>query len=231
MKKLAILVISVLLLVGCGKDKPNEPNPVEPVSIITLTSPAQNSACITGTAISASQSAVELKWDKVNNATLYTITIKDLLTGTSTDYTATQNQFTASLNRNTPYAWSVATQASVAAVISKSEIWKFYNAGNGITWYAPFPADNLMPSWDQSVTTISGKTTLTWTGGDADNDILNYDVYLGTTSSPPLLKKEIAEAKLENVELTSKVNYYWKVVTRDKSGNTSESGVVPFTVK
>ncbi|RZK60464.1 MAG: hypothetical protein EOO91_01320 [Pedobacter sp.] len=234
MRKLAFIFIAFLLLASCDNGDapdPTPPAPVEPTGVITLTSPVQNSICITGTVLSANQSAVELKWDKFANATSYTVTIKDLLNNTVTNFTTDQNQYTANLNRNTPYSWSVTAQASVSPKTAKSESWKFYNAGSGITSYAPFPADNLSPNRDQVVTTVAGKTTLTWTGSDADNDILNYDIYLGTTTTLTLLKREVIETKLENVELISKASYYWKVVTRDKNGNTSESVVIPFTVK
>lgn len=227
MRKLAFTFIAFLFLISCKKkgDTPDS------TGVINLASPAQNSICITGTVISATQSAVELKWGKLANATSYTVTVKDLLTNTVTNFTTDQNQYTANLNRNTPYSWNVVAQASVSPKTAKSESWKFYNAGNGVTSYAPFPADNLVPSRDQVVTTVAGKTTLTWTGSDADNDILNYDVYLSTITTPTLLKKEIPNQKLENVELTSNSTYYWKVVTRDKNGNTSESAIISFTVK
>jgi hypothetical protein len=231
MRKVIFIIAVALLSLGCKKSKPGiEPAPIDAIGAVTLSSPAQNSICITGTVISASKSDVELKWAKVAGATNYVVTIKDLSAGTNATFTTDQNQYTATLNRNTPYAWSVFAQAG-SGKTSQSETWKFYNAGSGTISYSPFPADNLVPSKNQVLTIINGKTTLSWTGSDADNDILNYDVYLGTITSPPLLKKEILESKLEDVALTANLTYYWKVVTRDKNGNTSESDVIPFSVK
>jgi len=231
MKKLIFITFVALLSLSCKKSKPEpEPTPIDPVGVITLSSPAQNSICITGTVISTTKSDVELKWTKVASATNYIVTIKDLSTGASSMFTSSENQFLATLNRNTPYAWSVAAQGALGKT-AQSETWKFYNSGSGTLSYSPFPADNLVPGKNQTLTTTNGKATLSWTGSDADNDILNYDVYLGSTTSPPLLKKEILESKLENVDLVANLTYYWKVVTRDKNGNTSESDIVRFSVK
>lgn len=235
MSRIIFLFIIIISVSGCKKKESTpQPEPVEPVETvgtISLIAPAQNSICITGTVISANQSSVELKWDKVPNATSYTVSIKDLSTDVTSTFTTDQILYSATLNRNTPYSWSVKAQANVPPKTAKSDTWKFYNAGSGTVSYAPFPADNLSPGKDESVSAVAGKITLTWKGSDVDNDILNYDVYLGTVKAPPLLKKEITEEKLENVDVTTKTTYYWKVITRDKKGNTSESAVNSFSIK
>lgn len=232
MRNIIFIVTVILLSIGCKKNKSEtiDPDPVNPLGAVTLSLPEQNSICITGTIISAVQSNVELRWEKVTNATKYVVSVKDLLTGTNSIFTTNKNVYIATLSRNTPYAWDVTAQGATSDKTSKSAIWKFYNAGDGVISYAPFPADHLTPTINQTVTAINGKITLSWTGSDTDNDILNYDIYLGTSTSPSLFKKEVLASKLENVELTGKLTYYWKVITRDKTGNTSESDMIRFTV-
>ncbi|WP_406825643.1 hypothetical protein [Pedobacter sp. KACC 23697] len=225
-------MIVILLSAGCKKNNPEtiDPDPVNPLGAVTLSLPEQNSICTTGTVISPVQSNVELRWENVANATKYVVTVKDLLTGTNSTFTTDKNVYIATLSRNTPYAWDVTAQGVTSDKTSKSVTWKFYNAGDGVISYVPFPADHLIPAINQIVTATNGKITLSWTGSDADNDILNYDIYLGTTTSPSLFKKEVLESKLENVELTGKLTYYWKVITRDRNGNTSESDMIRFAV-
>lgn len=232
MKNIIFIIVVILLSVGCKKNKPEtiDPDPVNPLGAVSLSLPENNSICVTGSVVSAAQSNVELKWETVTNATKYVVTVKDLLTGINSTFTTDKNLYIATLSRNNPYAWEVVAQGVSSDKTSKSATWKFYNAGNGITSYSPFPADHLIPAINQAVTAINGKITLSWIGSDADNDILNYDIYLGTTTSPSLFKKEVLLSKLENVELTGKLTYYWKVITRDKNGNTSESDVIRFTV-
>jgi len=53
---------------------------------------------------------------------------------------------------------------------------------------------------------------------------------LGTTNSPSVLQSNLTTSVLNNVTVNSAVTYYWKVVTKDLKGNTSDSGVYSFTV-
>jgi hypothetical protein len=95
--------------------------------------------------------------------------------------------------------------------------------------HAPFPADNLIPSLGQTISSTNNKVTLSWTAIDIDNDIAGYDVYFGTLSVPALYKKNLTTPVLD-VAVTPATKYYWKVITKDAVGNTSESDVIQFTV-
>ena len=57
-----------------------------------------------------------------------------------------------------------------------------------------------------------------------------FKVYLGTTNSPSVLQSNQIASVLSNVSVSSATTYYWKVVTKDLKGNTSDSGVYSFTV-
>jgi hypothetical protein len=63
---------------------------------------------------------------------------------------------------------------------------------------------------------------LEWTGGDTDpGDILTYDVYLGTTTPPPLVSQHQAATTYDAVGLEANATYYWRVVAWDEEGLSS----------
>jgi len=228
-KRLSIILTSFALIIiaGCGK---NSTNSIADPTAVTLTFPAQNSACTTGTVISATQSTIVFTWNSASNADSYEIDIKNLLTSTIVTQTVTTNQYTATLLRDTPYSWYVVSKSNSSSTTAKSDVWKFYNAGLGTISHPPFPADALTPTFGQNVTATAGAIKLSWAGSDPDNDIAGYDVYFGTTATPALSKANVTDMFLNGVSVTSGTTYYWKVITKDNQGNTSDSGVFQFKV-
>jgi hypothetical protein len=191
----------------------------------TLTYPAQNSVCTSGAVISTTQSTITFTWNNASNTDNYEISIKNLLTNAVTILNASTNQISANLDRDTPYSWYVLSKSS-SLITAKSEVWKFYNAGTGSVSHPPFPADNLSIVFGQGA--ASGTVNLTWAANDPDNDISGYDVYFGTTSSPTAYKVGSTDKFLNGLTITSGTTYYWKVITRDVAGNTSDSGIFQF---
>jgi hypothetical protein len=225
-----LVLLSACLLLGCGKHSNNNPAPANDPGQATLTFPLQNSSCTTGTVLSNTQSSITFNWLASANTESYEIDIKNLLTNTTTSQTATNNQLTVSLSRNTPYSWYVVSKSSQSTKTAQSAVWKFYNSGLGATSHPPFPADLTAPGLAQNVTATSNAINLTWGGSDADNDITDYDVYFGTAATPPLLKSGVTDMFLNNVSVTSVTTYYWKIVTKDSQGNTSDSDIYQFKV-
>jgi len=225
---LYILSASFLLLIIASCTK-NNTAPPDPVAVI-LTFPAQSSACTTGTVISATQSTIGFTWNSAANADSYEIDIKNLLTGTVTTQTVTTNQYQATLLRDTPYSWYIVSKSNAVTTTAKSEVWKFYNAGLGTVSHLPFPADVMTPAYGQNVTATGGTINLSWTGSDPDNDIAGYDVYFGTNTTPVLSKSNVTSMFVNSVAVTSGTTYYWKVITKDNQGNTSDSGIFQFKV-
>ena len=226
MKKIFLLFM-IIFLASCSKD--SAPTVVSPDKA-TLTFPAQNQLCTNGSVISTTQSSIIFTWNASANTDSYELDIKNLLTNTTATQTVTTNQATVTLLRNTPYSWFVVSKSVSTTATSQSDTWKFYNAGLGTISYAPFPAAIISPTYAQNVTASGGKLNLTWTGSDVDNDIVGYDVYLGTSATPALLQSNIANMFLNNVSVTSGTTYYWQVVTKDSQGNTSASDVYLFKV-
>ncbi|MEO6520594.1 MAG: hypothetical protein ABIN91_02880 [Mucilaginibacter sp.] len=225
-KYIIIITLATTFIVGCGKNNTTPPDP----EVTTLTFPAQNSACTTGAIISSTQSSIVFTWNSAGNTDSYEIDIKNLLTGTVATQIVTANQYTVTLLRDTPYSWYVVSMSRSSATTAKSDVWKFYNAGVGTVSHPPFPADNLSPAYGQNVTPTTGAINLGWTAIDPDNDIAGYDIYVGTTTTPALFKSNITDKFVNGVTVTSGTTYYWKVITKDVAGNTSDSGVFQFKV-
>ena len=224
MKCLIYSILIALVCAGCGKKDELFPEKS------TLLLPAQNSVCITGTVTSATQSIVTFNWLVTKNTDTYEISIKNLLTSTIISQAVATNQAQISLLRNTPYSWYVVSKLATVAVFAQSDSWKFYNSGPGVVTYAPFPADVTSPTYDQNILATTTSVSLSWKGASTDNNIIGYDVYFGTTTTPALLKNNVTDMFLNYVSITSGTTYYWKVVTRDANGNTSDSGISRFKV-
>jgi len=228
----AILSVSVILMLfGCGGKSSTSPTNTVPVAAV-LSAPAQNSICITGTSVSSTESSVTFTWAAATNADNYELYIKNLITATTaTQANITATTATVTLLKGTPYSWYVVSKSSKSTTTAQSNIYKFYNAGDGVVSYAPFPATIVAPTFAQNVTAAAGTITLTWTGTSVNTGtIASYDVYFGTSANPPVYVTAITSSFLNSVVVTSKTTYYWKIITHDIAGNTSDSGVYQFTV-
>ena len=218
----------MLLMAACGKKSDPLPSIAPSPGKAALAFPAQDAACTTGTVLSATQSAITFNWVAATNTDSYLIGIKNLLNQTIHYKIATVTQLTDTLLRNTPYSWFVVSRSKTVADTAKSDMRKFYNAGPGTVAYAPFPADITSPTLNQNITGTT--VNLVWRGSSIDNDITGYDVYLGTGTAPALYKSNVIDMFLNAVPVSSGNTYYWKIVTKDLIGNTSDSGVFSFKV-
>jgi hypothetical protein len=230
MKSKLLIAVLFLIVTGCGKKNTpgTTPNLIPGKAVLTL--PKQNEACISGTIISSIQSSVLFTWVASSNADSYDLSLKNLLTGSTTSQTTSTTQLQITLFRNTPYSWYIVSKSSKSATTAQSDTWKFYNAGVGTVSYAPYPADVVAPAIDQNVAAPAGTVNLSWKGNSVDGNIASYDVYFGTSTSPGALKTNVTDSFYNNVSVTSGSQYYWKIVTKDTNGNTSYSGLFQFKV-
>lgn len=224
------LIIITAFIAGCAANGDKEEEIAPPPAKAVLIAPAQNELCTQGTIISATESTVILQWSAAENAQGYELNIKDLEAGTTTSKLTTATQLSVTLKRNTPYSWYVKSGSSLNTATALSDTWRFYNAGPAAVNYAPFPADLIAPALGQSVTAAGGKIAISWAGNDVDNDIESYDVYLSDVATPTLLTSGITTNSLNDIAVVSGKQYYWKVITKDKKGNKSESGIHYFKV-
>ncbi|MFH1098041.1 MAG: PEGA domain-containing protein [Candidatus Desantisbacteria bacterium] len=74
--------------------------------------------------------------------------------------------------------------------------------------------------------------TLSWTGGDPDiKDIVTYDIYLGTSTIPPLIYSIQGETFYNPGTFSYGNTYYWKIVAKDSYGACSTSPMWSFSAE
>ena len=225
MRRLFILTLLTYTLSSCGGGNEAPPAP----TAATLSSPVNNEACTTGTVISETESRITFSWLAGTNADSYELVVTNLLNQTQQIQAAISTTAELTLKRNTPYSWYVLSKSSKNPTTANSTTWKFYNAGPASSTYPPYPAEIVSPTLGQNLTPINGKINLQWRGSDADNDIINYDIYLGTSGTNlTLIKSQHTTSTLADVAVNANTTYYWKVITRDAKGNTSDSGLFEF---
>lgn len=224
---ISAIILLILVVPGCKKKE----RTVLPPGKAMLISPLNNEACTTGKAISETESVLLFEWKPPSNTESYNLTLKNLKTGEVIVKESKVTNLELRILKNTPYSWFVSSRSSQTVDIAQSDTWKFYNSGPGETSNAPFPAEATKPSMGQTATAINGKITLDWEGTDVDDDISNYEVYIGLNNLPMLLKSDVSESILNDVAVESGKTYFWKIVSRDSKGNTSGSAVFQFIVE
>jgi len=226
-KQILVLFSGLLIAAGCSSNKKS--NPIPPPQQALLVFPALNALCNQGTPVAAGESSVTFKWNNGANADSYELNIKNLLNGAVTTQSATGTQLPVTLAENTPYSWWVVSRSDKSILTATTDPWKFYNSGPGTVNYAPFPAELISPGSNQSVSASNGALTLSWKGSAVDSGVLTYDLYFGPASNPGLLKSGLMASQY-GVMVSAGTIYYWKIVTRDANGNSSDSGVSEFSV-
>lgn len=223
MRYLYVLIVAVLLL-GCKKKEPPKP----PESVL-LVFPEQNSECTTGEDISTTTSQVEFRWQASSNTETYELIVTNLNNGNKQDVTVANTRAILPIEKGTPYSWVVISKNSAVLQTASSPTWNFYNSGFATT-YAPFPAEIVAPKMGATVfKDINNEVELSWLGSDVDDDIVGYEIYFSTTNPPEaLIFSPGGNAAARKVTVTANTVYYWRVLTRDSEGNTSDSGIFEF---
>jgi hypothetical protein len=85
--------------------------------------------------------------------------------------------------------------------------------------------------FNQVIAASGGTISLKWTGSSVTQNIVSYNVYFGTSNTPPLLKLGVTDSFINGVSVTSGTMYYWHVGTLDSNGNYTDSGLYQFTVQ
>lgn len=223
MRKYVTILIFFLSISACKK---RERDLLIPEKVIQI-SPAKDEACITGITVSETENKVVFRWKNSAYTDSYELNIKNLENGSVISKETSLLETEITLIRNKPYSWIIVSKSSKSETIAKSEEWRFFNSGFGISSHAPFPAEIVSPTFGLTISASLGKIVLDWNGSDVDNDILNYDVYFGTNVAPTFFKNQ-TESILSDIAVVPKTIYYWKIITRDAAGNSSDSGIYQF---
>lgn len=219
-----VMMLAVLLLMACGKDS----SPKGPEAAL-LVFPEQNSECTTGIDLNATTSQVEFRWREAKFTDTYELQVTNVNSGITQTTTTQGLSALRPLEKGALYRWIVITRNNKTGEVGTSDTWFFYNAGTETT-YAPFPAEIISPASGASVIRdINNEITLEWNGADVDNDIAGYEIYLDQVN-PPTTLVATPSVSLTTLKVAVSANtvYYWKVITRDRENNTSDSGVYSF---
>lgn len=76
---------------------------------------------------------------------------------------------------------------------------------------------------------ISTDVIFSWEFEDPENDQMVYDLYVGLTASPELIKKSINGSSYKICGLDHDKEYFWKIIARDTENNEKESNILFFT--
>lgn len=231
MKNISLILAILFITIGCKNDDDTNDVAPEVPTDFALIFPFENSECNEGTNITDTESTVLFEWETSQNADGYELVIRDLNSNQEGSVMATDTRVPIVLQRATPYSWYVIARSDEADSVTQSATWKFYNAGDGIEAYAPFPAEIVFPAMSQTISAPSGTITLDWNSQDVDNDIESHDIYFGTTNPPELFAQSVSNSEFTNVSVSANTIYYWKVITIDSRGNQSDSGIFQFEVE
>ena len=116
------------------------------------------------------------------------------------------------LSFSTPYFWKIVVR-DPAGGQGVGATWSFTTRPPNyppVVPFGPIPANGSVYH--------SESVTLRWQCSDPDGHALTYDVYFGTTSSPPLVASNVATRSYVPGALTFGVKYWWQVVARDALG-------------
>ncbi len=225
MKNIVIksFLIVLLTLISCGSgddsNNGNENNIPEP-DAATLNKPSNNSECL-------QVDAVKFEWNNSKNTTSYDIEVKNLSNNLVISQSTTSNNVEITLEKGFPYSWQI-TSKNEGSVTKKSDIWKFYLSGTPLKNHAPFPAEIVTPKPGETI--VKGNIELSWTFSDIDSsDTHTFEIYLDTQNASTIIESDYSATK-KSVSINLAGTYYWKIITKDNHGSTSNSGISSFTI-
>ncbi|MDH7517915.1 MAG: hypothetical protein QHH19_06190, partial [Candidatus Thermoplasmatota archaeon] len=102
----------------------------------------------------------------------------------------------------------------------------------GVSYYPntpPYTPSNPDPA--NGATNVDIQADLSWSGGDPDGDPVTYDVYFGTTSSPPKVVSNQSGTTYDPGTLSFVTTYYWRIVAWDNYGGFAVGPIWSFTTR
>jgi hypothetical protein len=234
--KINYILLLTFLTISCGSgggsDVPptTEPPAIAAPKATTLIFPANNTECNEGTALTGnvSQTQVTFRWMLSEDTDSYEVNLKNLLHNNTSKFNSNTNELAINIDKGAPFEWFVISK-NTSSITASSSKFRFYNQGDGVQNYAPFPAEVVSPARGS---TIANNSTilLKWLGGDIDNDILNYTVIFDNINPPLATIGTTTNTEISANILSGQV-YYWQVVTKDTNQNSSQSEVFEFKVQ
>ncbi|HEU4928802.1 MAG TPA: FlgD immunoglobulin-like domain containing protein [Candidatus Krumholzibacteria bacterium] len=126
-----------------------------------------------------------------------------------------QSYVPAPLALNQQHYWRIVARDALG-LETAGPLWTFRTrSSNG----APFPPQDPSPVDGESLVALDAD--LSWTGFDPEGDVLRYDVYFGTSPTPPLVAEDLTVSAYEPGALQLNTQYHWRVVASDGVSETS----------
>ena len=221
-----------MMLFACGGSDGDDNNPAPPETAspeaANLVFPEDNTVCNISEILSETQSRVTFIWDASENTDTYELQVRNLETGNIFRSIVSDTEAPLTIQRGTPYEWSVTSMADNNNTEAVSASFRFFNEGPGIQNFAPFPAEVISPlSGSTAEPNNNGSILIEWLGEDIDNDISDFEVFISTSNPPATSVGVTATASIE-LDLEANTIYFWQVISRDTAGNTSNSPIYQF---
>jgi hypothetical protein len=217
MKRKNIILVMLLVLSGLFTMQSCTKEDNTPILTFSAAVPANPTPAVAAV-IQMSGTSYDLKWEgKVT-------TTWDIHVGTTdkpglTKAGLTTNAYTFTATEGGEYFWYVTTK-DANGMVSTSPTWSFFLNNPPSVPKLKTPAANAVG--------FSVVGALTWSVTDPEGDPMTYDVYLGTTNTPGLVKSAVADSTYSPALLPT-TTYFWKVVAKDSHGASSTSVVGTFT--
>jgi hypothetical protein len=125
------------------------------------------------------------------------------------------------MSYNTLYYWRIVAW-DTHGMFTTGPLWQFTTENR-----APYLPRT--PNPPDHATGVNVITTLSWIGGDPDSDPVTYDVYFGTTGSPPKVANNHSTTMYTLSLLNYGTTYYWKIISWDNHGASTVGPLWNFT--
>ncbi|HBG70562.1 MAG: hypothetical protein A2W93_06145 [Bacteroidetes bacterium GWF2_43_63] len=173
---------------------------------------------------------ITLTWDAptangCNTATSYDVYFGTSVTPPLIDNTTATSYSTSFLTASTTYYWKIVPKNAIG------------NAVGALTWSFTSSAANPVPGLATYNTPANGATNqnccgvaLNWTEPAVSgcNAATSYDVYFGTSATPPLVGN-FTGTTYNTGALNTSTTYYWKIVPRNSFGTATGAITRSFT--
>jgi hypothetical protein len=93
------------------------------------------------------------------------------------------------------------------------------------------PEEPTNPSPANGSVDVDLQVYLSWVSDDPDEDLMTYDVYFGTSSTPSLVATNLSVPSYDPGVLVENTTYYWKVKAKDIYGASTEGPLWTFITK
>jgi VCBS repeat-containing protein len=125
------------------------------------------------------------------------------------------------LQMGTKYYWKIVSWDEYDYT-TKGPLWNFTTRTNA----PPYKPSNPIPTNNSE--NVSIYADLKWDGGDPDGDMVNYEIFFGTTSPPPRIADNYSSTVYEPGDMNFTTRYYWKIISYDEFNTKNEGPIWTF---